>query len=408
VDAPAASRTLGVRDERPPLFTREFFTMCAFTFLVFFSMFILLPTIPFRVIDEGGSEALAGTFLGLLTYSSALSALFTGALSDHVGRRRQLLVCSIAVALLSLSYGFASVTARLFLVVLHGIFWSGLLLAQSSFMQNVMPPARRGEGLAYWGMATLLAVSIAPRAGFWLYEMGWIPLTLTVALLNVVMAAISWSLREDAHDNDWPTLAELMSSLNFRVWRLSLALMMYSFAYGGLMSFSALLAVERNVEPKEIFLTAMAFTNFLSRPVSARFVDRIGHAKVFRACVALIPVGLLILVFAHTKMQMLVSAVIFGLAYGNAHPAFTAYVIENVDARARGGALGGILAAFDLGIGTGSVVTGFLVHRASFEVAFVIAALLSALSLPYFNWARRRFEATGVPVGVNTPVVVSP
>lgn len=392
MDAPVTSLAPGVAGERPPLFTREFFTMCAFSFLVFLSMFILLPTIPFRVLDEGGSEALAGTFLGLLTYSSALSALFTGALSDHVGRKRQLLVCSIAVALLSASYGFASINARLALVVLHGVFWSGLLLAQSSHMQSVMPASRRGEGLSYWGMSTLLAVSIAPRVGFWLYEFGWIPLTLTIAGLNIVMAFISLSLTEDPHDGKWPSASELMQSLDFRVWRLSLALMLYSFAYGGLMSFSALLAVERRVEPKEIFLTTMAFSNFLSRPLTARWVDRIGRLRVFRWCLAMIPVGVLTLVFARGTFSMALAAVIFGLAYGNAHPAFTAYVIDNVDAKARGGALGGILAAFDLGIGTGSVLTGVLVHRFSFETALVVAALFAALSLPYFDWARKRFE----------------
>jgi MFS family permease len=378
------------------LFTREFFTMCAFSFLVFLSMFILLPTIPFRVLEEGGSEALAGTFLGLLTYSSAVSALFTGALSDHVGRKKQLIVCSLAVALLSASYGFASINARLVLVVLHGVFWSGLLLAQSSHMQSVMPASRRGEGLSYWGMSTLLAVSIAPRVGFWLYEYGWVALTLTIAGLNVAMAFISLSLTEDPHDGRWPGVSELMQSLDFRVWRLSLALMLYSFAYGGLMSFAALLAVERRVEPKEIFLTTMAFTNFLSRPVTARFVDRIGRMRVFRWCLVMIPIGVASLVFAHGRLSMILSAVIFGLAYGNAHPAFTAYVIDNVDAKSRGGALGGILAAFDLGIGTGSVVTGLLVHRFSFETALIVAAVLAALSLPYFDWARRRFEAAPV------------
>ena len=38
-----------------PLFTRRFFTMCGFTFTVFLSLFQLLPTAPFRILDLGGS-----------------------------------------------------------------------------------------------------------------------------------------------------------------------------------------------------------------------------------------------------------------------------------------------------------------------------------------------------------------
>ena len=84
------------------LFTRRFFVMCAFTFTVFLSLFQLLPTAPFRILELGGSTTAAGLFLGLLTYASALSAPLTGALADRIGRRRMLLVSSVAIALFSL------------------------------------------------------------------------------------------------------------------------------------------------------------------------------------------------------------------------------------------------------------------------------------------------------------------
>ena len=59
------------------LFTPRFFTMCAYTFTVFVSVFQLLPTAPYRVLDLGGTTAAAGLFLGFLTFSSAFSAQYT-------------------------------------------------------------------------------------------------------------------------------------------------------------------------------------------------------------------------------------------------------------------------------------------------------------------------------------------
>ena len=56
------------------LFTPRFFIMCAYTFTVFVSVFQLLPTAPYHVLDLGGSTTAAGLFLGFLTYSSAVSA----------------------------------------------------------------------------------------------------------------------------------------------------------------------------------------------------------------------------------------------------------------------------------------------------------------------------------------------
>jgi len=81
--------------------------MCGFTFTVFLSAFQLLPTAPFHILDLGGSKFAAGLFLGLLTYSSAFSAPLTGGLADRVGKRRMLIVGSLAIA------GFSSVYAVL-------------------------------------------------------------------------------------------------------------------------------------------------------------------------------------------------------------------------------------------------------------------------------------------------------
>ena len=221
--------------------------------------------------------------------------------------------------------------------------------------------------------------------------------------MNVVMGFIAWSIHE-SHEGTpgWPTSRELKDSLNFSVLRLSLALFLYSFAFGCVTSFAALAADARGIAPREVFLTTMAFTTFLSRPVLSPYLDRLGHLRMFRWFVAMIPVGLALLCIATTKGMMILAAMIFGLAYGNCHPAFTAYIMGRVDERGRGGAFGGILAAFDVGIGTGSILSGILVHRFGFGVAFGTATVLSALSLPYFNWARPRFERDNHarPIGV--------
>src|SRR3954468_17464338 len=86
------------------LFTPRFFVMCCFSFTVFLSVFQLLPTAPFHILDLGGSTFASGLFLGLLTYSSAFSAPVTGAFVDRVGQRRVLLISSLALVVFSLAY----------------------------------------------------------------------------------------------------------------------------------------------------------------------------------------------------------------------------------------------------------------------------------------------------------------
>jgi predicted MFS family arabinose efflux permease len=85
------------------------------------------------------------------------------------------------------------------------------------------------------------------------------------------------------------------------------------------------------------------------------------------------------------------AAAVFALGFGNMYPAFVAHVVKFVHPARRGAAFGGILAAFDTGIGTGSIAVGALAEQMGFRAAFLGAAALSAFSIPYFLWAERRF-----------------
>ena len=89
---------------RDPLFTPRFFIMCAYTFTVFVSVFQLLPTAPYHIVELGGTTAAAGLFLGLLTYSSAFSAPFTGTIGDRIGQRHVLITVSLVLAAFTASY----------------------------------------------------------------------------------------------------------------------------------------------------------------------------------------------------------------------------------------------------------------------------------------------------------------
>jgi len=376
------------------LFTPHFFIMCGFTFTVFLSAFQLLPTAPFHILDLGGSTFASGLFLGFLTYSSAFSAPLTGALADRLGQRRVLIISSLALAVFSVGYAvIPSYRVVLVLVIVHGIFWSGLLSASASYMTNLLPENRRAEGIGYWGLSTVAAMAVAPTAGLWIYRRGWVWLCVVGAVLNLVMAGIAWNLREQSPGG--PAPKRTGGLLEWRVLIVSFSLFLYSFGYGGITSFTALYADANNVTPKSIYLTALAVVILLTRPTAGRLGDRWGYKRVFVPCLVLICLGLALLAFGGTRPWMIASAVVFGVGFGTAYPVYVGYVMQGVDAGRRGAAFGAILAAFDTGIGTGSTLMGLLIQKFGFSTAFGVAAALSALALPYFLMADRLVSAPG-------------
>jgi MFS family permease len=374
------------------LFTPRFFLLCGFSFTVFLSAFQLLPVAPYRILALGGSAAVAGLFLGFLTYSSALSAPLTGTLADRLGSRRILLIASLAITAFSLIYAvLPSYPLMLSLVVVHGVFWSGLLSASAAYVTALVPVSRRAEGIGYWGLSTVLAVSVAPTIGLWVYSHGgWMAMCLEAAALNLLMAFIAWRLPRELRLRIDPVALDPRTLLEWRVLIVSASLFLYAFGYGGLTSFVALYTDANGVTPRALYFTVFSLTIVATRPFIGRFADRAGYRRVFLPAVALVMVAFAVLAYGGTRPLLIVSALLFGIGFGSAYPAFLGHVLKYVDENRRGAAFGSIIGMFDTGIGTGSIAMGWIVEHLGYRTAWTTAAALAACSIPYFLVVERR------------------
>ncbi|HVT45592.1 MAG TPA: MFS transporter [Thermoanaerobaculia bacterium] len=371
------------------LFTVQFLRLWIFAFIAFLSVFQLFPTIPFRILDLGGSKSQAGLVLAVYTYASALAAPLTGAFADHFGRKRLLILAAAFFGFFSILYGFVpSIPLLLVIASVHGAIWSAILSSSAAMMTDFIPESRRTEGIAYWGMASTAAVAVAPTIGLAIYRFGWEILCLEMAGLSIVMVVlaarvpVAWTARE----TPFPSVRTLV---DFRVIALALALFAISFGYGGITSYVALFASERQIPRPSLFFNVFATTILIVRLLTARLGDRFGPKALLYPSLAMVPLSLFVLAYAMTAQQIAASAFLFGLGFGGAYPAFVTYVLRHTDPARRGGTFGSILWAFDTGIGTGSLITGLLVDHFGFRAAFSAAAVLSLLSIPIFATAAR-------------------
>ena len=366
--------------------------MCSYSFTVFMSAFQLLPVAPFHILALGGTGSEAGLFLGFLTYASAASAPFTGAMGDRLGKRKILVVASLVITVFSLLYAIApSYQIILALVLIHGVFWSGLLSSSSAYILDIVPQSRRAEGLGYSGFASILAVAVAPWLGLWVFEHGgWTMLCLEMAGLNLVMAFIAWRLPPDTRRAMPPLSLRPSDLVEWRVMIGAVTLFLYSFSYGGVTSFVAVYADSVGVTPRAMFFTVFALAIVATRPFIGRYADRIGHARVIVPCLAMMVVGIGVLVFASTRMTFALSAMLFGVGFGSAYPVFVAHLMHHVPDHRRGATFGALIGAFDTGIGTGSISIGWLSEHYGFGRAFAVAGGLALLSIPYFLYMERR------------------
>lgn len=383
---------------QPPLFTARFFVMCAYTFTVFVSLFQLLPAAPYHVLALGGTTFAGGLFLGFLTYASALSAPFTGQVADRLGHRRVLIVVSVVLAAFTATYAILdNYKILLALVFVHGFFWSALLSASGAYITAIIPETRRAEGIGYWGLSSVIALATAPALGFWVYSFGWAALCLEIAALNLLMAVIAWRLPDDrtAPSPEHPSSthehpSSTLKRVEWPVMALSVTMALVAFGYGGLTTFSALFADDLMVSPRSVFLTSMALTMLVGRLTIGRRLDSMGHRSVLFPCLLMTATGMALVAMAQGRITMVIAGLAFGAGFGLLYPAYTAYIMSRIPAWRRGAAFGAMLAAFDVGVGSGSTGLGWLIHQFGFRPAFGIAAALAFLAVPYFLLVEKR------------------
>src|ERR1051325_7121547 len=189
---------------REPLLTPRFAMLWTYAFITFFSAFQLFPAMPLRIRELGGSLSQAGLFLMVYTFASAFAAPIMGTVADHVGRKRMLIIASVLFIAFSILYGLIHNLAWLLAVgVIHGSLWSGILASASAIMSEFIPESRRAQGLAWWGLSSTTAITIAPVVGLWVFDhSGWIVLCVELAVLSTVMAA--WAMLLPANDTPAP------------------------------------------------------------------------------------------------------------------------------------------------------------------------------------------------------------
>ena len=106
--------------------------------------------------------------------------------------------------------------------------------------------------------------------------------------------------------------------------------------------------------------------------------------------------GVAMLTMATTAPTFVLSALLFGIGFGSVYPLMVAYLMQHMPEHRRGATFGALIGAFDTGIGTGSIAIGWMSERYGFSRAFAVAAMLAALSIPYYLFVEKRKWITSV------------
>lgn len=352
--------------------------------LVFMVFEMLLPTLPLFVTAIGGGANQVGLVTGIFMLSAILIRPFAGYLASKVDKKVLLILGVMVMALSTGAYYLSNhVSVLLIIRLIHG---AGFGLATTYFATltaEIIPKERRGEGIGYFGVGETVAISVGPMIGMMTLELYDFQRLffggMAVLFLAVIMAIFirrapeAKTLDQQGHHN-----AKILET---RVLFPAMLILLTGLAAGGIMSFFSLYAVEKNFNQVGLFFLVIAAASFAIRLVSGKLYDQYGPSVILIPGSVLAIIGMMILYAANSETMFFIAAIFYGFGFGAIFPAIQTWCINLVEEHEHEAAMASFFNFFDLGIGGGSLILGFIAAAVSYQAIYIVTASIYGVFL---------------------------
>lgn len=382
------------------LFTRDYIFVCIAAFMMSFSFFILVPTLPMYLKDTFGiSPALVGVVLSCYVVAVLSIRPMTGFIADTLPRKRVYIVAYAIFVASFLGYFFITQTLALFILlrVFHGFSFGMLTTAGNTLVIDVMPSSRRGEGLGYYGVTNNLAMAFGPMAGLFVVASGNYTLLFLTSLITGTVGLILGALVRAPYKKLEKTEFKLSADRFFlkEGIRACFAFFLLAIPYGMTTSYMALYAAQSGITHNAgLFFTVMAAGLITSRLHSGKRVDRGFVTETIIVGISIALVGgfgeaILSTVsswsIAAGYVTYFLTAFLFGYGYGTMFPAYNTLFINLAPNSRRATANATYLTGWDVGIGGGMLLGGYI-SEFDYSYCYMIGAGLILVALVFFRY----------------------
>lgn len=382
------------------LLSRNYILVCLAAFLMSFSFFILVPTLPLYLKDTFGiSQALIGVVLSCYVIAVLCVRPLTGFVADTFPRKSVYIIAYAAFVASFFGYFFITKTLALFILlrIFHGLSFGMLTTAGNTLVIDVMPSSRRGEGLGYYGVTNNLAMAFGPMTGLFVISSGNYNLLFLTSLITGAVGLLLGSLVRTTKRTTTEKVEFKLSADRFFLKegiRACIAFLLMAIPYGMTTSYMALYAKESGITHNAgLFFTVMAGGLIISRLHSGKRVDQGFVTQTIRTGIGIAIFGAvgeaLLSTIAGASITAgyiayFLTALLFGYGYGTLFPAYNTLFINLAPNSRRATANATYLTGWDVGIG-GGMLLGGAISTNGFTPCYILGAVLLLIALIFFE-----------------------
>lgn len=386
--------------KKEPLITPSYCFILSAAFLLYFGFYLLMPVFPFYLTEILHTEgALMGFALSCYTIAALTVRPFSGYLLDTFARKPLYVLAFFVFTTIFAGYILAG-TLTLFIIlrVAHGLAFGTVTVSGNTLVIDITPSSRRGEALGYYGLANNTAMSIGPMVGLFMHDAGVsFDVLFVTALCSCALGLVCACLVKAPVKP--PVQREPISLDRFFLIKgipAGIDLMLLSIPYGMTSTYVAMYAKQIGItNGTGLFFTFMAVGMAVSRMFSGRQVDKGRIVAVITFGIYIVCVCFFCLAGCKWIMSadpvvgkyiFYLIALMLGVGFGTMFPAFNTLFVNLAPNSQRGTATSTYLTSWDVGIGLGLLLGGFIGQLTTLDAAYLIGACISVVSVMFFKW----------------------
>ena len=163
---------------------------------------------------------------------------------------------------------------------------------------------------------------------------------------------------------------------------IAILMCIFGFAYSSILSFMSSFAVEINlVDAASFFFVMYAAFLLISRPFTGKLFDLKGENKVIYPSILLFVIGLVILSQVQHGIVLLIVGAVIGVGFGTFQSSAQTVAVNLAPRNRVGLATSTFFVFYDLGIGVGPFVLGFVLPFTGFRAMYVGMAMIAFIGI---------------------------
>lgn len=364
--------------EKPTkIWNRKFILLFITNLLVLAAFYASIPIIPVYCQEIGITGSKVGIVLTAMSVATILFRPIAGYLLDNFNRYKVYLIFLAMFCLAFPAFIAFPIFAVLIIIRLYmGAVYSVCGSATMTLAGDVLPSTKITEGISRFAFTISIGMAVGPYVGIQVQN----HMSSKASFLTVFGISVVALICVSCCNIKYPKIQRKKFALKDTIHKPALPFMFnmtfLMIPYGAVIAYSSILAQEKNLTSViPYFYICLVVGMLISKLSTQKMIDAGRHRVLVYASLVILVVTMVSYVFLSTGIHLLVAGFFFGLGYGILQPLFQSFVTGTTPAPKRGVANATYLLSYDIGIGIGSLLMGFLQESIGLTNGFALTAI---------------------------------